>query len=177
MVRRRLAGSGVRPLAIGILARVNPGDVRVWHPFYPRKVLLHSFRHKGYWFYGKDRESATSRFFARVIQTSDTVIEVGAHIGFRTLQFAALAPQGRVLCLRARLQESAVPAPQLRRDTQRGGATAGGRRRVRPGRVLRGEPFRAEQLARPLGRRTGRGERQVQWFRRARDRHTRRLRS
>lgn len=97
MRRRWMAGSPVRPLALSLLARVNPGDVHLWHPYYPRKVLVHSFHHKGYWFYRKERESDTSKFYARVIQPSDTVVEVGAHIGFETLRFASLVPQGHVL--------------------------------------------------------------------------------
>lgn len=97
MVREWLAGSSVRPLVMRALERANPGDIRVWHPYYPRKVLLHSFHHKGYWFYGKGYDSETAQYYARVIQPADTVVEVGAHIGYQTLHFAALVPQGRVL--------------------------------------------------------------------------------
>lgn len=93
----QLAKSPIRPLALRALQTVNPGDIRIWHPYYPRKVRLHSYRHKGYWFYREQREGETSARYAQLVQTTDTVIEVGAHIGFQTLHFAALAPTGRVI--------------------------------------------------------------------------------
>lgn len=96
-MRTWLATSRIRPLALTALERANPGDIHVWHPHYPRKVLLHSFHHKGYWFYGKRHDAETGQFYARVIEPSDTVVEVGAHIGYRTLHFASLVPQGRVV--------------------------------------------------------------------------------
>jgi FkbM family methyltransferase len=97
MSRKQFSATAIRPLVLRALERVNPGDIHIWHPYYPRKVLLHSYHHKGYWFYGKERASDTSAFYARVIQPSDNVVEVGAHIGFQTLHFASLVPQGHVL--------------------------------------------------------------------------------
>lgn len=95
--RSRLAKSPLRPVALRLLHRLNPGDIHIWHPYYPRKIRLHSFHHKGYWFYRSQREQETSELYVRFIKPTDFVLEVGAHIGFQTLHFAALAPQGQVI--------------------------------------------------------------------------------
>lgn len=47
---------------------------------------------------GRRYEDATSAYFERVVKPGDTVIDVGAHIGYFTLLLAALVgPKGRVL--------------------------------------------------------------------------------
>jgi len=97
MNRQWLAEGPLRPLALRVLQKFNPGDIHIWHPYFPRKVRLHSFRHKGYWFYRSDRERETSEFYIRAIAPTDLVVEVGAHIGFQTLHFAALVAQGEVV--------------------------------------------------------------------------------
>lgn len=90
-------GAALRRVVLPILARVNPGDVTIRHHLTRDPFRLHSFRHRGYWFHGARREAETVAFYGRVLQPTDTVIEVGAHIGYQTLIFARAVPQGRVV--------------------------------------------------------------------------------
>jgi FkbM family methyltransferase len=75
---------------------VNPGNVVVTHHWTGDKVYLHSFRHKGYWFYGQSRERNEMDTLKRLVRPSDTVFDIGAHIGYTALFFASLAPDGHV---------------------------------------------------------------------------------
>jgi FkbM family methyltransferase len=73
-----------------MLARLNPGDITIRHHYTGDRVRLHSFNHKGYWFHGKKRERATMLAFAKLVEPGSTVFEVGGHIGYISLYFAAL---------------------------------------------------------------------------------------
>jgi FkbM family methyltransferase len=77
---------------------VNPGDISIRHHWVPeRRLTLHSYRHKGYWYHGSRREQATMRAFARLIRRGDLVVEIGGHIGYITIYLASLAgAAGRV---------------------------------------------------------------------------------
>jgi len=85
-------------------------------------MLLHSFRHKGYWFHGRHREQTTMEFFRRAIRSGDTVVEVGGHIGYMSMFFAELVGEiGRVVVFEPgrnnlpylRRNVSCMPAVQL----------------------------------------------------------------
>src|SRR5437762_14171605 len=92
----RLAALGwMRRLAIPMLSRVNPGNVVITHHWTGDKVYLHSFRHKGYWFYGKSREIDEMVALQRLVRPSDTIFDIGAHIGYTALFFASLARYGQ----------------------------------------------------------------------------------
>jgi len=86
----------LRRLILPLFARLNPGDITITHHFTGDKVFLHSFKHKGYWFYGKNREKDTMELFRRLIRPADTIIEIGGHIGYVSLYFANLANKGSV---------------------------------------------------------------------------------
>lgn len=88
----------VRHVALSILARIGQHDATIAHHWVPgRSVRLHRFRHKGYWFYGRAREEQIMRTFAALTSKGDTVIELGAHIGYISLYLAHLVgPEGRV---------------------------------------------------------------------------------
>ncbi|MGB6044702.1 MAG: FkbM family methyltransferase [Pirellulales bacterium] len=90
LVRNKL----VRRVLLPIFARINPGDVRIRHHYTGDRFQLHSFRHKGYWFHGRQREGTTMERFAELIQAGDTVIEVGGHIGYITLYLSSLVGDG-----------------------------------------------------------------------------------
>src|SRR6478735_1296610 len=80
-----------------IFAKVNPGDITIKNHYTGDALHLHSFQHKGYWFYGRRREAATMKLFQRLIQPESVVAEVGGHIGYITQFFATLVgPRGRV---------------------------------------------------------------------------------
>jgi len=88
--------SWIRRLVIPALSRVNPGNIVVKHHWTGDKVFLHSFRHKGYWFYGKARERDEMVALKRLVRPSDTVFDIGAHIGYTALFLASLAPDGHI---------------------------------------------------------------------------------
>jgi FkbM family methyltransferase len=86
-----------RRIGLPLLARLNPGDIHLRHHFTGDRVRLDAFRHKGYWFHGRRREAASMRLFGRLIGPGDVVLDVGGHIGYVALYFAALVgPTGRV---------------------------------------------------------------------------------
>jgi FkbM family methyltransferase len=60
------------------------------------RFQLHSFRHKGYWFRGKGRERGAMLSLVRLVGSNDVVYDVGGHIGYTALLFAALARQVHV---------------------------------------------------------------------------------
>lgn len=97
ILRKAATTRWIRRIALPIFERFNLGDVRIHHHYTQRRLLLHSYRHKGYWFHGQHREQATMRFFKHVLSAGETVIEVGGHIGYLTMWFAELVgPTGQV---------------------------------------------------------------------------------
>ena len=57
------------------------------HDITKRDFYLESFKHKGYWYYGRNREQFEIDAFYRLIQKGDKVLEVGTHIGYITQVF------------------------------------------------------------------------------------------
>src|SRR6202035_4686115 len=86
----------IRRLVIPALSRLNPGNIVVRHHWTGDKVYLHSFRHKGYWFYGMSRERDEMVALKGLVRASDAVFDIGAHIGYTALYLAALVPDGHV---------------------------------------------------------------------------------
>jgi FkbM family methyltransferase len=82
--------SKIRRVALRLLQRFNPGDVTIRHHWTEERFKLHSFRHKGYWWSGKNREHETVLRFHDYLSDADVVIEIGAHIGYFSLLFAKL---------------------------------------------------------------------------------------
>lgn len=88
----------LRRLIIPLLARFNPGEIRLRHHYTGERILLHSFLHKGYWWHGKNRERQTMHLFGRVTPPGGVVVEVGGHIGYVSLFFKKLTGlNGRVI--------------------------------------------------------------------------------
>jgi FkbM family methyltransferase len=76
---------------------INPGDISVRHHWVGKPLQLHSFQHKGYWWHGKRREHETIMRFKELIRPGDTVLEIGAHIGYMAMLFCDLVgPKGVV---------------------------------------------------------------------------------
>jgi FkbM family methyltransferase len=86
----------LRRLLIPMLSRINIGDVTITHHWTGDRLKLHSFRHKGYWFYGRGRERNTMLTLTRLVGTNDLVYDVGGHIGYTALFFASLSRQVHV---------------------------------------------------------------------------------
>lgn len=88
----------LRQIVLPLFERFNPGDVGIRHHYTGRRLRLHSFRHRGYWYHGRRRERETMQFFERVLRPGDLVVEVGGHIGYITMWFAQLVgAAGRVV--------------------------------------------------------------------------------
>lgn len=86
-----------RQAAIHLL-RGTARDVSRQNPWTGDALKLNSFQHKGYWFYGREREADTMRRLAEVIRPGDTVWEVGGHIGFVAQHLSRCAGDaGRVI--------------------------------------------------------------------------------
>jgi FkbM family methyltransferase len=87
----------LRRALIPLFRRVNLGDITIRHHWTGERIVLHSFRHKGYWFHGRERERETMTLCARLIREGDVVFDVGGHIGYMALYFASLVrARGRV---------------------------------------------------------------------------------
>jgi FkbM family methyltransferase len=87
----------IRPLFLRAL-RMMARDRTIINPWTGDVLRLNTFRHKGYWYFGKSREKETMERFAAMIKPGDTVIEVGGHIGFIAQYFAKLVgPSGRLI--------------------------------------------------------------------------------
>ena len=88
----------LRRLVLPVVKALSPGDVRLRHHYTRDRFKLHFWKHKGYWYHGKSRESETMEFFREAINPGDTAIEVGGHIGYITMYLASLVGKdGRVV--------------------------------------------------------------------------------
>lgn len=80
----------LRSLLIPIIKQFG-SDITIRHHWVRDAIVnLHSFRHKGYWFYGKKRELKTMHLFEKLIKSGDKVVEVGGHIGYISIFFSKL---------------------------------------------------------------------------------------
>ena len=86
--RAGLASSRLlRLIALPLLRRIDR-PITMTNPFSDLPFHLLSYTHKGYWFYGRHRETVTMQRLAQMTRRSDTVFEVGGHIGYLTQFFA-----------------------------------------------------------------------------------------
>lgn len=81
------------------LLRLVGRDTTIRHHWWPQaKMRLHTYRHRGYWFKGRRRERRVMQLFERFVREGDTVVEVGGHIGYVTLNLRRLVGEsGRVV--------------------------------------------------------------------------------
>ncbi len=79
----------VRPIVIQAL-RMFERNITVANSYSGHALRINTYRHKGYWYFNREREKDTMHFFSRLIRAGDTVIEVGGHIGFITQYFSKL---------------------------------------------------------------------------------------
>lgn len=97
-ITERLAlNVALRRCVMPLFRRFNPGRIRIRHHYTGAPFVLHSFKHRGYWFHGRRREASTIAMFRRLVKPGDCVVDVGGHIGYFTLLFANLVgPTGTV---------------------------------------------------------------------------------
>lgn len=75
-------------------------EFRWKHDLTNRAFYLQLYYHKGYWFYGRDREKEELEFFQKLIVKGGSVLEVGTHIGYLTQYFEHLVgASGQVLAV------------------------------------------------------------------------------
>jgi FkbM family methyltransferase len=87
----------LRKIIIPLLKKLNLGNIHIKHHYTGSKFKLDAFVHKGYWYHGKNREKPQMDTFKTIIKEGDTVIELGAHIGYISLYFSKLAgPSGKL---------------------------------------------------------------------------------
>ena len=79
----------LRLVLIPVLKKLN-FEFRWKHDLTNRPFYLQSYYHKGYWFYGQNREKDELKFFQKLIGKGDNVLEVGTHIGYLTQYFEFL---------------------------------------------------------------------------------------
>ena len=89
----------IRLIFIPLLKKFN-FEFKWKHDITKRPFYLKLFDHKGYWFYGKDRENEELYFFKKLILKDYCVLEVGTHIGYLTQYFEDLVgSDGRALAV------------------------------------------------------------------------------
>lgn len=87
----------LRKIMFPILRRLN-FEYGWKHDITHRKLYLETWLHKGYWYYGSQRESSEVKMFSKLINKGDCVFEIGGHIGYVTQIFEDLVgAEGKVL--------------------------------------------------------------------------------
>lgn len=116
MIKNLAEGVPLRHALIPLFRRMNPGDITIKHHWTGERIVLHSFRHKGYWFHGRERERESMTLCARLIRDGDVVFDVGGHIGYLALYFAHLAgARGRVFAF----EPASLNLPYIRANAER----------------------------------------------------------
>ena len=116
--------SVLRKIFLPIL-RSTAMDIKIRHP-YVREIMLslNSFKHKGYWYFRKNREKETMNLFSLLIKPNAHIVEVGGHIGFISTFFMKLAGSGGMLTV---FEPGVNNLPYIKRNIQAAsaiGATA-----------------------------------------------------
>ncbi len=78
-----------RKLVLAILKK-TAFNTHIKHHYTSNKFLLNTYNHKGYWYYGANREKETIDLFKKLIEQGDYVLEIGGHIGYFTTFYAHL---------------------------------------------------------------------------------------
>jgi FkbM family methyltransferase len=65
-------------------------DITIKNPYTKDDLFLNLYRHKNYWYFGKDRERATMIRFSQLVSIGSSVIEIGGHIGYISQYFSML---------------------------------------------------------------------------------------
>jgi len=77
------------------ILRFTALDIKIRHPYiHGIRLSLNSFKHKGYWYFRKNRERDTMNLFSLLIKPNAHVVEVGGRIGFISTFFMKLIGNG-----------------------------------------------------------------------------------
>jgi len=87
----------LRSRLLPLFRRFNLGDITIRHHHTGDRIRLHSFRHKGYWFHGRQHQSRSLGLLQALARMGDAVLDVGGHIGYTGVYLAKLVgPTGKV---------------------------------------------------------------------------------
>jgi FkbM family methyltransferase len=89
----------IRPMALRILSLVGDRDIRVRHALTGDPLVLHLFRHRGYWFHGRTREAREIRLAGQLLTEGRAIIDIGANVGFLSLVYRNLASNSPVIAV------------------------------------------------------------------------------
>lgn len=114
MIKKLFKNKSLRRIFLPILKYTN-FDIRIRHHWTGKKLKINTYRHKGYWAHGKNREKATLKIFESLIQEGQTVVEVGGHVGYFTMFFSFLVGEtGRVIVFEPGINN----LPYIRKNTE-----------------------------------------------------------
>lgn len=99
MLKRLARLPPLRSVALPALRVLGSRDLTIRHHWWPGyRVRLNGYRHRGYWFKGRDREHRAMEAFRKFVKSGDTVIEIGGHIGYVSLHLRGLiGDEGRLI--------------------------------------------------------------------------------
>lgn len=87
----------IRKLVLSFL-KLTSKDISIRHHFTGNLFLLNSYKHKGYWYFGKKREQNSMKIFSEIIKPGMNVLEIGGHIGYLTTYYSSIVgPSGKVV--------------------------------------------------------------------------------
>lgn len=99
-IKERIAQNKILRTILFPILRHLDFEIKWKHDITKRPFYLKFWSHKGYWFYGKDREPEEIYRFKDLICDGDSVLEIGAHIGYLTQYFEALVgDRGAVMAI------------------------------------------------------------------------------
>lgn len=89
----------LRRLVFPILKAFGSFDISIRHHWRPEfRLRLNCYKHRGYWFKGRNREREVMEAIAALARPGDTVVEVGGHIGYVTLHLrGSVGETGKVV--------------------------------------------------------------------------------
>lgn len=97
-IKRTLARLPILRRGVIKALRLFSRDITIFNSWTGHHLKINTYRHKTYWYYGREREEETMQFFSRQVHQGDTVIEVGGHVGFIAQYFSTLVgPKGSVI--------------------------------------------------------------------------------
>ena len=89
-----------RPMVLRILRAILNRDITIRHGWTRDHLRLHAFKHRGYWFHGRARESREIHLATALLpHDGRLIIDVGSHIGFLSLYYRRAAPQAPVIAV------------------------------------------------------------------------------
>src|ERR1700676_1731799 len=89
-IRDVFVTQSLKRLFLPVFQRINPGDITIAHHWTSDRIRLHSFKHKTYWFHGRNRKRNSMEQLARFISHGDCVLDVGGHIGYTAVYLSYL---------------------------------------------------------------------------------------